>query len=133
MAVRKIIDTVYQERIFIITKIQMSAMPGDEHRQPAGHTFCSRKIKPLAAARQNERIGNLVEKVHLLLVKFFGNNLDSRGVLSPAGQACHPAVNRIGRVVKGLDNQKYRITARESEAIGGDQLLDSLARQAGRD
>src|SRR6516225_2752118 len=47
-------------------------------------------------------------------------------MLGSARQARNPAVDSI-------DHEKHRITARESEAIGGNQLLDSLACQAGRD
>ena len=46
----------------------MSAVTGDDHRQVAGHRLGGGQIETLSSGRKNEGIGNVVEKVHLLLV-----------------------------------------------------------------
>ena len=133
MAAGKFVPAIQQEGILVITKVQMSTMPRDDHRQPASHSFRGGKVETLSPARKHERIGDVVEKVHFPLVKLFGNNLDRRGIFRGARQAFHPAVYGIGRVVERFDNEKYRVTVRESNTEGGYQLLDALAGEPGRD
>src|SRR3984893_185754 len=133
MAGGKFVGAVDQQRIFVITEIQVTAVTRYDHRQPAGHPFRGRKVETLSPARKHERIGNVVEKVHFPLIELFRNNLDGRGILRGTCQLFYPAVDRIGRVVERLDDEKYRVVARESNAIGSYQLLDALAGEPGRD
>src|SRR6516164_11115384 len=111
----------------------MSAVTRDDHRELADHALGGGQIESLSSGRKDERIGHVVQKVDLPLVEFLGNDLDRGGMLGSAGETLDPGADSIGRVVERLDDKKYRVTARESKAIGGDQLLDSLAREAGRD
>src|ERR1700751_2009917 len=111
----------------------MSAVTRSDHRQPARDPLGGGKIETLPTGRKDESIADLVQKIHLPLVELFGNNLDCWSILRCARQAFYPAVDRIGRVVERLDHKQYRVAAREGDAIAGDQLLDTLAREAGRD
>jgi hypothetical protein len=86
VAGRKIVGAIYQERIFVGAEVQMPAMPSDDHRQAASHSFCSGKIETLSPGRKYESIGNLVEKLDLPLVEFFGNDLDRGGEFGSAGE-----------------------------------------------
>src|SRR6516225_10052374 len=133
MAAGKFVGAIQQKGILVITKVQMSAVPRDDHRQPADHSFRRGKVETFPPAWKHERIGNVVEKVHLPLVEFFANNLDGWGILRGTGQAFNPAVDRISRIVERFDDEKDRVMAREGDAIGSDQLLDTLARENGRD
>src|SRR6516165_3459852 len=110
----------------------MTAVTRNDDRHATGHALGGGQIETLSTGRKNERIGHMVEKVDLALVEFFGNNLDRRGILGSAGQPLDRDVDHIGRVVECLDDEKYWVPARESEAISGDQFLDALARETGR-
>src|SRR5215472_2953545 len=103
MTAGEFVAAIQQEGILVITKVQMSTMPRDDHRQPADHSFRGGKVETLSSGRKHERIGNMVEKVHFPLVKLFGNNLDCWGIFRSTRQAFHPAVYGIGRVVERLD------------------------------
>src|SRR3984893_1570866 len=108
MAGGKFIGAIQQEAILVLTKVQMSTVPRDDHRQPPDHAFRRGKVKTLSPARKHERIGNVVEKVDLSLVKLFRNNLDGGGILRGTCPAFHPAIDGIGRVVECFDDEKKR-------------------------
>ncbi len=110
MASREFKCVVDQCRVSVVAEIELAAIPGDDNRDTPSHGFRRRVAETFATGWQDDSVGELIKKTHLLGIKFFSHYLNGWRKAATRNPT-HQCESNIVIMLERLDHEQDRITA----------------------